>query len=310
MWGVRDLPHAKRYQDHILGVRAAVPAMLRLFRDHGIHATWATVGLLLFDNKADLLRHLPELRPSYIDRRLSPYPHVMEIGRDEKSDPLHYGLTLADRIASTPGQELGSHTFCHYYCLEDGQNLPQFEADLTASVAAISRLSDPPRSLVFPRNQYNAAYLPVCHGHGLETIRGNEAHWAYAAGNGSSHVATRRVTRIADAYLNLTGPNGVQAKRVEGLIDIPSSRFLRPYAPSLCSLEPIRIRRITTAMESAFRGRRAFHLWWHPHNFGSHLEQNLQLLAGILRAFRRMSDLYDAPSLTMSEYAEYARADC
>jgi hypothetical protein len=48
-WGVRDKRTIGNYGRNILGVREALPAMLALFRDYGIRATWATVGLLLFD---------------------------------------------------------------------------------------------------------------------------------------------------------------------------------------------------------------------------------------------------------------------
>jgi hypothetical protein len=38
-WGGRDSKTLDRYRENILGVRAAVPAMLALFHKYGIHAT-------------------------------------------------------------------------------------------------------------------------------------------------------------------------------------------------------------------------------------------------------------------------------
>ena len=138
MWGVRDHRTIASYGKNILGVREAVPAVLALFKKYRVRATWAAVGLLLFDNKKDLLASLPSVRPSYADVKLSPYAngYIDSIGPDEKSDPYHYGLSLARQIIDTEGSELGSHTFCHYYCLEAGQDEAQFAVDLEASIAA------------------------------------------------------------------------------------------------------------------------------------------------------------------------------
>ena|ERR1700730_5820125 len=52
------------YDANVLGVRQAIPAMLDLFHDYEIHATWATVGLLFFSNKEDLLLSCPQVLES------------------------------------------------------------------------------------------------------------------------------------------------------------------------------------------------------------------------------------------------------
>ncbi len=44
-WGVRDHRTVADYRENLLGVRRVVPALLSLFSEFGIHATWATVGL-------------------------------------------------------------------------------------------------------------------------------------------------------------------------------------------------------------------------------------------------------------------------
>ena len=62
-------------------------------------------------------------------------------GDSEADDPYHYALSMALRIAAVPGQEIATHTFSHYYCLEDGPSVQDFERDLEA--AKKSRI--PPR---------------------------------------------------------------------------------------------------------------------------------------------------------------------
>src|SRR5713226_4105770 len=115
-WGVRDSKPLDSYRQNLLGERTAVPAMLRLFQKYGIHATWAAVGFLFFENKGELLDSLPARRPAYRDRRLSPYQDVERLGVNESEDPLHFAASLIRQVSATPHQEIGSHTFSHYYC--------------------------------------------------------------------------------------------------------------------------------------------------------------------------------------------------
>jgi hypothetical protein len=72
------------YDANILGVRQAIPAMLDLFREYEIHTTWATVGLLFFSNKEDMLRCCPQVQPAYQNSRLSPYRRVQMTAKAEK----------------------------------------------------------------------------------------------------------------------------------------------------------------------------------------------------------------------------------
>lgn len=309
MWGLRDLANAGIYRRNVLGVRQAIPATLELFKKYDIHATWAAVGLLLFDTKAELEKYLPSVRPSYQRHSLSPYPALPEIGDNERSDPLHYGLSLAAKIVESDGQELASHTFCHYYCLEPGQTLQEFEADTEAAVRAVRRVADSPRSLVFPRNQYNSEYLACFRKHGLDVFRGNERHWAYSASSGDGNTRLKRLVRMLDSYGNISGQNGILAGLANECVNLPSSRFLRPFSQRLRRLNGLRVERITRAMRQSFMANRGFHLWWHPHNFGANLDANLFSLEAILRAYVDLRDRYDAPSLTMAEYAD-AVVDC
>jgi hypothetical protein len=57
-------------------------------------------------------------------------------------------------------------------------------------------------------------------------------------------------------------------------------------------------------METAARRRRLFHLWWHPHNFGVDLQENLAFLRKILDHFRILQDRYGMRSMTMAAVAD------
>lgn len=171
-WGVHDVFSLEKYKENISGGRVAIPRMLELFKQFNIHATWATVGMLCFDTKKELLANLPFIRPTYQNLSFSPYEKLHAVGLDEEQDPYHFGLSLVRKIASTQYQEIGTHTFSHYYCLEKGQDAKQFETDLTTSIKACSFNGQPIRSLVFPRNQLNKSYLQICRSAGIDSFRG------------------------------------------------------------------------------------------------------------------------------------------
>ena len=306
MWGVRETRTVQTYGANILGGRDAIPQLLDLFGAHGVKATWATVGMVLFASRAELLDALPEIRPTYANPALDPYPSLRSIGADERADPFHFGSSLAQMIAAREGMELATHTFSHYFALEPGQTGEQFAADLAASVRAHERYGEKPRSIVFPRNQVNPAYLGICAEAGLRAFRGTEGGWPYRAAASAETTRSRRAARLLDAYVGLSGSNASSPTERGGMVDVPSSRFLRPYSPGLRRLDRLRVRRITSAMETAARAGRTYHLWWHPHNFGSCTAQNLEILRIVLRTYQTLSDRYGMESQTMAEAAAEA----
>ncbi len=305
-WGVRDIWALTSCRDRLIGARTAVPELLDLFRRYDIHATWATVGLLFFRNRADLLRGLPDRRPKYANTRFSPYLDLQTIGLDENSDPYHYAPSLIRQILSCPNQELATHTFSHYLCLEEGQDLLAFDADLAAAIAIGEAYGVRLDSVVFPKNQCNSEYLKACERAGLRAYRGTQTSWLYRPRNSQGDGRPlRRIGRLLDAYINLTGCNCSLVSTLAGhkLINVAASRFLRPYSKRLRFLEPLKIRRIMGELRNAAKRGGVYHLYWHPHNFGTNLQENLGGLRTVLNTFTQMRTQYGMRSLTMAEIA-------
>jgi peptidoglycan/xylan/chitin deacetylase (PgdA/CDA1 family) len=307
-WGVHDKRTLADYGRNILGGREAIPRMLELFARHDVHATWATVGLLFFDDKEELLQQLPAERPQYLNPALSPYPLIPNIGANESKDPYHYGLSLIRRIQACPGQEIATHTFSHYYCLEAGQTPEQFRADLCAAGRAAERLGISLRSLVFPRNQFNQVYLEICRDAGIRTVRGNQRSWLYQTRPNRKEGLIQRGCRRVDHYLSLSGDNNVAPEQpAHGMIDLRSSRFLLPVSGRIGPLASLALKRITDGMTHAARTGGVYHLWWHPHNFGADPEANMKLLTEVLDHHRRLADAAGMVSRSMDEIAQTGR---
>jgi len=236
LWGVRDHSDKQAYGQNVLGARDAVPRMLELFAARDIRTTWATVGFLFCETKEELMAALPSERPAYTNPRLSNYSYLDEVGQDERSDPYYFAASLVDAICKAPGQELGTHTMSHYYCLEDGQTLAAFEADLAAAKALADLRGVSLKSIVFPRNQFSPAHLEICARQGITHYRGNPDGWAYRAAKGSDQTPARRALRLIDAYSGVLGSQTFVPGH-DGLVDVPASRFLRPCTGKLAAFQ-------------------------------------------------------------------------
>ena len=302
-WGVRDHRKLHEYRDTLLGVRQAIPAMLELFEEYGIRASWATVGFLFCNTKDELLATLPRRLPAYHHLEMSPYAHIAHIGENEEEDPYHYAPSLIDAIAAAPGQEIASHTYSHYYCMEEGQDALDFEADLRAAVEIARHRGIMLRSLVFPRNQVRRDYLGICHRLGISAYRGNPGVWPYEAHPYEKNTALRRAGRMIDSLAPLTGngcvANGTPMSRQP--VNVPATRYFRPLAGRHRMLCALQRRRLFGELDYAARTGGIFHLWWHPHNFGLNLRAQLDELRTLLDRFDGWRRLERMESVTMHE---------
>lgn len=318
MWGMFDKVNEATYGDNLRGVHTAIPKLLDLFSKYDIHATWATVGMLMYDNQFSLLAELPKEaeRPHYTNTELSAYVHIEK--NEQKINALsnlYFAPTLVKQITQTKGQELASHTFSHYYCLEEqtvkdeGSETP-FVFDCVAFKKAAAHLDMKPTSIVFPRNQQNDAALAICAQHGITAYRGTESHFLYRPRPETEQTNLFiRGLRLLDHYINFSGHHTYSTitQTESGLKNIPASRFLRPYSRKLALLEPLRLRRIKRAMTYAAKHGRVFHLWWHPHNFGVHQKQNFRNLSILLHHYKHLQKMYGMESKNMREVATRSR---
>ena len=136
LWGVLDSDSHDEYKPNVLGGRKAIPQLLELFKKYDIHATWATVGFMFAENSAEAKKYFPaeNLLPTYNNKKLSPYNAFGEkAGSDDEAD-CYYAPEIIKLISETKGQEIGTHTFSHFYCREEGQTSEQFEADMRSAI--------------------------------------------------------------------------------------------------------------------------------------------------------------------------------
>jgi peptidoglycan/xylan/chitin deacetylase (PgdA/CDA1 family) len=310
-WGVRDHERLDGpYRPNLLGARKAIPRLLELFERYGISATWAIVGFLFATSREERRKYEPALRPCYYDQSLDPY--LEPIGNGEADDPLHFAPSLIEQIRRCPHQEIATHTFSHHYCREPGQSVETFKADLDSAIAIAAAKGIQFRSIVFPRNQIKQEYLGAVLDAGLICYRGSERGWMHRGITRRERTLGLRVARIADTYIDISGNRIVRWEEIfepSGLCNVRASRFLWPCRPGLKALEEKRLKRMIDQVKLAAAEDAVFHLWFHPHNFGIHLEKNLQVLEAILQAFAFARERYGMRSLSMDTVAEMVREE-
>lgn len=301
-WGVQDCMSMKNYQSHILGARDAIPRMLALFQRHGIHATWAIVGCMFAKDEEELIEYLPdeEDRPSYVNSRLSSYNCIGLTDKSETIRKCFYAQDLIEEIAAVKGQEIGSHTFSHFYCREAGQTVAQFEMDMRAARKIAEAHGYRLTSAVFPKNQSTEECKAILKKLGFTAYRDEENDWIHKRIRNRTLL---RGFRLADVYFPLTGQGGYIPRNENGIVNLAGSRMYKPFFKPLGFMEKWKLIRIKRQMLHAAKNGLTFHLWWHPHNVGVKTDFHISQLEEIFSYYDELKGKYGMRSLNMQEAA-------
>ncbi|SIR10647.1 polysaccharide deacetylase family protein [Pontibacter lucknowensis] len=309
-WGIFDKVPLTDRRQYFKNTRQVIPEMLSLFEKHQVQVTWATVGMLFANDWNDWTNAIPSLRPTYHNDQLSAYRLKEEFGRDGSLKNFFFAPELVAHIHNTPYQEIATHTFAHYYCQEAGQTVEQFRQDLQAAQGIAARKGMTLESLVFPRNQFNEHYLRVCREEGIKTVRSNPSDWFWE--QTVEDKLSKRIFRTGDAYLPLGKRTSfpLSSLRLEADLPlaIPASRFLRPVDGKRDIMNNLRLKRILNEMTEAAKRKECYHLWWHPHNFGSYPERSMADLKIIIDHYRSLEKEYRMQSLSMRSIYQYMTA--
>lgn len=303
-WGAIDSWKPEGYgKTNILQVREVVKQLIALFEQYDVKATFATVGFVMLHDVDDIKRHTPTAIPSYDNEALRPYGKYLDYVAQQDSH-LFFAPELAELLKASANIEIGTHTFGHFYCWEPGQTIEQFDADMAMAEKVGEEQGLKMESIVFPRNQVSDEYLDVCAKHGIMTYRGNAKKYFDHTTNRWKGLYTK-ASRLLDAYVNWGGNTSTPYSEIDRnakLINVPASRMLRPYMRKLRYLEGLRLRRIKNEMKYAAKHHELYHLWWHPHNFGTDMAENLAFLEEVLKCYQECHEEYGMKSMTMKEF--------
>ena len=299
-WGRFDKVPLVGNERYYLQARDAVPRLCREFETYGISATWATVGMLFAERMEELHAYSPVDKPQYHNNLFSAYRWL----EGRHVDPrMLFAPDLIAEVLRTPKQELGSHTFSHYYTREQGHCTKSFRADLRAAQKiARDKFDLGLTSLVFPRNQYDSAAIAIAAEEGFDAVRGNPEDW-YWRDPHDEHLL-KKVFRTGDTVFPLGRKTSYPSSMVLPIhshlpFSVAASRFFRPYQGVMPLLNRWKIDRIKREMTRAAKLGEVYHLWWHPHNHGHHFEESFQELRMILDHYQFLHDTMGMVSVGM-----------
>lgn len=306
-WGVFDKKDRSGRTACYKNTLALIPELLQLFEKHKVNVTWATVGSMFAQDRKEWDELKPSIQPHYSLEKYSAYKWVEQNGLPEQQYFAHFAPSEVASILQYSGQELGTHTFSHYYCLEKQDGYQAFDADLQAVKKTALKFQNNPVSLVFPRNQFNDECLKICYNNDIRVVRSNPNSWFWTPIPNEESQLVRKVFRTGDAYLKLGKRTSYPLDTIRPKnghpIQLPASRFLRPWNEKYKWSNTFSLRRVLNELKEAATHKECYHLWWHPENFGDYPEQNIQNLKTILQEYDNCKQKHGMVSWNMGEYA-------
>lgn len=301
-WGIADFADIREWTPIVENVHMVVPRLLEMFQKHGVHATWATVGALMCEGRSEFLERLPKPVASQTKTMLEKLG-LMELGNGASCpDHILFAPELVRMIAASEGQEIGTHTFSHYYCDDPTGSPEEFAAELTASQAIAKEKGYPFCSAVFPRNQVSDRFVNVLQHSNLRCFRGVERGWIPKYRSKLGKLGT--ILWYLDNYIPLARTcsfSKKDAEQIGSLINIRNSRFFKPYRPKYAFAERLKVWRYKLEMKSAAKHGEIYHIYWHPHNFAENTEINFRQMDELLSYFEKLSSKYGMESKSMFE---------
>ena len=309
-WGIGDHIIYNDYLTYFDNTVKVIPEILKLFSKYQINCTWATVGMLWNEDWNEWQKNIPKTTPNYQNEVLSNYI-LKEKSISTKANRHHFfALNLIKSILNNNGQEIGTHTYSHYYCNEKNRSVEALNADLQNAFKIASKTETKLESLVLPRNQFVPETLEILKANGIKSVRTNPNVWFWHLAN--QNKKSSRIARLVDSYssfLRCKSYSWFHLEMNQGVLLQPASRFLRPISKRLTFFNKLRINRVKKEMTFAAKNNEIYHLWWHPHNFAVEPKLALEELEEILKHYHILNNKFKFKSMSMrdvcKEYMKY-----
>ena len=292
-WGFHDRRNPP--MDRIEAGRRGWLALLDLFEEFSVPATWAVVGhLCLTECDGTHPEHPAPI--GWFDHERGPdrTPAEFRFGRD---------LVTAIRDAGVD-HDLGSHTFSHVEMGDPRTTRELARAEVAASIEAARLVGFDPASFVFPRN--NVGHRDVLAAYGIRCYRGVRPE----PDDGTSLPQPLR--KLAEATVGDPPPLVVPTVDEYGLVDVPASLFLYGFEGLARSVvEPVMgdpiVRQARRGIDAAAGTDGVFHVWLHPNNLVG--EREVRRMRAILEYVDRRRRETSLQVETMRDVADRVLAD-
>lgn len=279
-WGAFDKRFGPRLLDaakwtHDVGV----PMILQWLSEHGISATWATVGACMLDH-LPAVADLAEVRYQHFRK---PWFSLVPPGSSEHSAPEWFGASLIRQIqTTTPHQEIAFHSFSHVLFGHPGTSRERAQQELNTCAQIAHELGISPLSFVFPRN--SIAHLDLLRAAGFTCYRAedNLTFGPYRI------IGLGRCMSVIADLAGIT-PRVVEPQVLAGLVAIPGSLMIRS-ATGWRRIIPkgSRLRRLLRGLDRVCAEGGVLSVWLHPEQLFQQQSLHDTLLSFMTEARRRI----------------------
>jgi peptidoglycan/xylan/chitin deacetylase (PgdA/CDA1 family) len=257
---------------------AVIDALLRLFQEYQVPATWAVVGHLFLDRceAKDGVKHPDMPRPLHSWFKEDWY--TCDPASTLEQDPVWYGRDVVEKImAVQPQQDIGCHSFSHVIFADEGCSAEVAKAEIAQCVALAQEMGIQLKSFVFPRSQ--EGHHRILRDYGFSCYRALRPGW-FNAFNGQA----QRVARFVNDILSIAPRCAVVEEKLPGLWNISASAYYRP-AYGFGGIIPLasRVRQSIKGITKAISDKGVYHLCLHPWNLGIKTEPMINGLKKILQ---------------------------
>jgi|SaaInlV_120m_DNA_3_1039746.scaffolds.fasta_scaffold07595_1 peptidoglycan/xylan/chitin deacetylase (PgdA/CDA1 family) len=290
-WGMADKPRvARSYVTHE-ALMHAYEALLALFEEFEMAATFAFVGMFTLTN-VERDRFAPQLGdlPYRGESWLKHYHAEMAAGQEDG----WFCPEAFEAVRAAPQHEIASHGFSHIPF--DGPDTPpevlRHEFEMAQAIAKTKGVDM--ETFIFSRNQIGAL-----------AALGETGFTGYRAALGSSggRFGAPALRLAREMYvLDRAQPDVLVAS--DGMVTIPPGYFLN-WRHGIRGMIPpaLIVARWRHILRSAARHGQVAHIWTHPHNFIS-APQTLDMFRNILA---QAAQLRDAGKLQLQTQAAYVQ---
>ena len=286
------------YKDNVIHANEALKQIVELLEKYNLKATIAFVGAMNNNSyegyAAENGNFIPKYEDGFFAATHSVIPYVQKINAVH----LLFAQQMINWMKEQKHIELASHTYSHFYCLEKGQTSDDFDHDLRLITENAKKANLKLDSIIFPRNQVQKEYLKACCNAGFTHYRGTLDSYLYRTDKTRARFTIKGALRFLDTYVNVSGHHDypINVCKEDFLVNVAGSCFLRPYSKTLSFLEPLKINRIKSSMKHAAKNSLIYHIWWHPHNFGANMKENLCNLEQLCKYYVHLRQEYEYQS--------------
>lgn len=301
MWGAIggiDNSNIEAFKHRVSKNQIVIPALLDLFRKYHLKATWGIVGGMFYKDSEDFNSHLT-CDIVYPDWNLSIKQFVKEISGDVFHEFYSF-KNLVQKVIEDGHQEIGSHTFSHYYSNEKGASPELLQQELELSSNLFKQFALDVRTIIFPRNQFKDSDIDVLIKKGYTIVRGQPSNYKL-----TKCTKLNKVLNFVDCYVPLFNRNySLEEIKYKGICNVKATMLYRTWFSRLSLFEKLKIWRIKLAMTDAAKNNKCFHLWFHPHNMATNIDFNFYALESILSHYIFLKNKYGFKNKTMGELAD------